>query len=197
MTGLEKIIKQIQDEANDNAAKIIADANAKADEIIAAANAKADEITKEYTEKANKDSDVILHRAESSNALEIKKSILLKKQELIKSAIETTQNSLYNLSDSEYFDVILKIITKYAPKKNGKIMFNQKDLARLPKDFEKAVNKALNADNAALEISDETADIDGGFILTYGGVEENCSFKALFESAADELSDKVHALLFE
>ena len=35
-----------------------------------------------------------------------------------------------------------------------------------------------------------------GFVLVYGGVEENCSAGALFASQRDELADKVHAMLF-
>ena len=38
--------------------------------------------------------------------------------------------------------------------------------------------------------------IRGGFVLLYGGIEENCTFKAMFDSKKGELSDKVHVLLF-
>ena len=48
----------------------------------------------------------------------------------------------------------------------------------------------------ALVLSEETRDINGGFILIYGGIEENCSFQAMFNSRKDELSDKVHEVLF-
>ena len=36
-----------------------------------------------------------------------------------------------------------------------------------------------------LRISGDTRDIDGGFVLTYGGIEENCSIDALFDAAQD------------
>ena len=38
--------------------------------------------------------------------------------------------------------------------------------------------------------------MEGGFVLVYGGVEQNCSFAALFDAARDSLQDKLHALLF-
>ena len=38
--------------------------------------------------------------------------------------------------------------------------------------------------------------MEGGFVLVYGGVEQNCSFAALFDTARDSLQDKLHALLF-
>jgi len=196
MTGLDKIIKQIQDDSEANVNTIISAAQTKADEITSAAKAKAEAEAKEIIAKATKDAEVILSRAESTNLIDVKNSVLLKKQELIKSAIENAEKALYDLPEKEYFDLILKIVAKYAPKKSASVKFNKTDIARLPADFGKAMTTALNTSDATLEISDEAADIDGGFILSYGGIEENCSFRALFESAADELSDKAHTLLF-
>ena len=46
------------------------------------------------------------------------------------------------------------------------------------------------------ELAKEPKELDGGFILVYGGVEENCSFKALISAKKDELADKVHQLIF-
>lgn len=196
MTGLDKIIKQIQDDSEANVNNIISAAQAKADEITEAAKNKAEGEAKEIIEKATKDAEIILSRVESTNNIDVKNSVLLRKQALIKSAVESAEKALYELPESEYFDLILKIVSKYAPKKSGTVKFNKKDLARLPEDFKTKMTAALNSSDAVLEISDEAADIDGGFILCYGGIEENCSIKALFESAADELSDKAHTLLF-
>ena len=45
-------------------------------------------------------------------------------------------------------------------------------------------------------LSDQTKEMDGGFVLTYGGIEENCTIRAVFAAKKDELSDKVHEMLF-
>ena len=77
-------------------------------------------------------------------------------------------------------------------------MFSEYDLKRIPNDFEKNLENTLkDIKNAALTISKEAAPIDGGFILVYGDIEENCSFKALFNNAKEELQDKVNAFLFQ
>ena len=52
------------------------------------------------------------------------------------------------------------------------------------------------AKGGKLIVSKEERNIQGGFVLIYGGIEENCTFKAMFDSRRGELSDKVHALLF-
>ena len=38
--------------------------------------------------------------------------------------------------------------------------------------------------------------IDNGFILAYGGIEENCTIRAMFHTKQDELSDVVQKILF-
>ena len=48
----------------------------------------------------------------------------------------------------------------------------------------------------SLKVSRETRDIPNGFVLVYGGVEENCTLKAMFEAKRDELADKVNHLIF-
>ena len=48
----------------------------------------------------------------------------------------------------------------------------------------------------ALEFSGEVRNIDGGFILVYGGIEENCSIDAVFAEKRDELLDQVRKILF-
>ena len=40
-------------------------------------------------------------------------------------------------------------------------------------------------------VSKEPKDMDGGFVLVYGGIEENCTIRAMFHTKQDELSDVV------
>lgn len=50
--------------------------------------------------------------------------------------------------------------------------------------------------NGRLTLARQPARIDGGFILLYGDIEENCSFEALFSGAHEQLQDEVQRLLF-
>ena len=45
-------------------------------------------------------------------------------------------------------------------------------------------------------MSDETIDTTGGFVLSYGGIEQNCTFKALIDAEREKLTDKVTKVLF-
>ncbi len=92
--------------------------------------------------------------------------------------------------------MILKLAVKSAQSGEGEILFSAKDLARLPQGFEEKLNAALKGRGAALRISGDARDIDAGFVLTYGGIEENCSIDALFDSAHELLQDKAQEILF-
>jgi V/A-type H+-transporting ATPase subunit E len=140
----------------------------------------------------------VLSRAESAAALQERKYILNAKQQIINDTISKARSTLINLPVLEYFDVIYRMIRKYAQNKQGNILFSANDKKRLPVDFNAKLQEALSGKKqASLMVADQEAVIDGGFILVYGEVEENCSFDALFSSAKEDLQDKVNAFLFD
>ncbi|MDO4278127.1 V-type ATP synthase subunit E [Lachnoclostridium edouardi] len=196
MAGLDKIISHILEEAGNEARAIEKKSEAEAESIRQEAvkiceKLKADSSVKmEEEEKARRD------RAESSAQLQKRQAVLLAKQQIISDMLDQAYTALLNKDTAEYFQIILTMLEKFALDKPGMICFSKRDLERMPVGFQKEVVKAAEKKGGKLEISQEGKDIDGGFILIYGGVEENCSFKALFNARRDELSDKVHQLLF-
>ena len=48
-----------------------------------------------------------------------------------------------------------------------------------------------------LTLCTEPAAISGGFVLTDGPVELDCSYRSLFESAREQMQDEANRLLFE
>ena len=198
MTGLEKIIKAIETEAQANADKIIAEANEEANRLLSLAKEEAKQGVAIVAERPASEIKAIKNRAESAAKLLIRQKILDAKQQVINDIILKANNKLASLPDTEYFDIILQIVKKHAHPQAGIIMFSRADLDRLPKKFEKSLDEAIKGiPNASLTISKEDARLDGGFILVYGDIEENCSFEALFSEAKEELQDKVNAFLFE
>lgn len=198
MTGLEKIIQTIEADAKAAAEVITSQAKFDADEITAAARVHADKLYAEITMKSELEVKSVLSRAESGAALQEKKLILDAKQQTISDIIAKAKDKLLTLPDSGYFDVLLEIIKKHAHNKAGQIVLSAADLNRIPKDYNTAIMNILSSiPGASLTIADEAAELEGGFILVYGDIEENCSFDALFSAAKDDLQDKVNALLFE
>ena len=79
---------------------------------------------------------------------------------------------------------------------DGEIFFSPADLAKLPEGFADRIEETAKGRGGSLKISKEGRNIENGFILAYGGIEENCTLRAMFDAKRDELSDKVHRILF-
>ena len=196
MTGLEKITSEIKADADKSIAAIIDKANAEAKSILAGAEKEA----AEAIEKVNHDVSVRLSAskstAESAAALKKRRLILEEKQKLIGEVIEEAKNLIYALPDNVYFEKILKLAEKNVNPAEGTIIFNAKDLSRLPADFETKLNVVAVAKGGKLTVSKETRPIDGGFVLLYEGIDQNCSITSLFETHIESVQDKIQKLLF-
>lgn len=196
MAGLDKIISQIRAESEAEAARIKAAAQAEADQIFSQAEAEAQRECAEIERRSKQTVANILERGRSAAELRKRGAVLEEKQRLIGETIEKAKAQLGAMDEGAYFDTILKLAVRSAQPEKGEILFSKKDLDRLPKGFEDQLNAALKEKGAVLTVSEDTRDIDGGFVLTYGGIEENCSFEALFDSAHEVLQDKVQEILF-
>ena len=196
MTGLEKITSEIKADADKSIAAIIDKANAEAKSILAGAEKEA----AEAIEKVNHDVSVRLSAskstAESAAALKKRRLILEEKQKLIGEVIEEAKSLIYALPDNVYFEKILKLAEKNVSPAEGTIIFNAKDLSRLPADFETKLNVVAVAKGGKLTVSKETRPIDGGFVLLYDGIDQNCSITSLFETNIEAVQDKIQKLLF-
>lgn len=196
MMGLEKILKSIDDEADALFNKIINEAEIEANDIIKQAREIAENESILIIKNSENEAKLILQRAESQIELKKREMILRAKREQIDYIINKAKETLYKLPDDEYFDVILKLCKNYVQPQKGEMMFSKKDLERIPRGFRTNVSKLAKSIGGDIKLSEQTCDINGGFILIYGDIEENCSFDALFNGIYDLLSDKVNALLF-
>lgn len=196
MAGLDKIISQIEEESKGAAARTIEAARAEADKILGEARKEAEAECGQIEKRSEQAVANILERGRSAAELKKRGSLLSEKQRLIGDTIAKAKSELKSLEGQAYFEVILKLALKSAQSGEGEILFSAKDLARLPEGFEGQLNAALKDKGAVLRISQNTREIDAGFVLTYGGIEENCSFDAIFDSAYEMMQDKAQEILF-
>ena len=196
MTGLEKIKSQILDEAKAAADSKIAEAKAKADEIVAQAEADAKKISETIAHKSELDTVNYKERTASSIDLQRRTKLLAAKQEMIQNVLDKAYQSLESMNEEEDFGVLLKLLARYALPQDGEIFFSAGDLQRMSDDFKNAVENTARDKGGSLKISAEERKIENGFVLAYGGIEENCTLQAMFDEKKDELSDKVYHILF-
>lgn len=193
MTGLEKIVNRIQLDSQNAIDGIKAKSASQCNSRIDKAESEAQAILSKSKAEAEQKYEDIINRAHSVSSLEERKIMLLTKQEIIKTMISNARKSILSLSDKKYFEIIYKLVGKYSKNSTGVISFNKTDLSRLPADFTKKVNALSEGE---ISLNPESAKIDGGFILTYGGVDVNCSISTLINDNIESISDSVAHLLF-
>lgn len=196
MSGLDKIKDRILQEAQEQAEEKIKEAEEKAGEIKSEAVREAGEIAKERKAKAENEVKSYKERVDSSIDLEHRTRILAAKQEIIGDVIEEAKRRILALDAKDYFALILKLVEKNMQEGSGTIFFSDADLAKMPSGFTGEVHALAKDHGNDLSVSMKSRNIGPGFILSYGGVEENCTFDALFEEKKDDLTDIVQTILF-
>ena len=196
MNGIEKITGRIN-----------ADMQREIDEINANAAAEAAEITAQYAERAKRESEDILARGREAAAereerlasvaqLEARKLVLAAKQDVLEQTFDQALEDLLNLPAKEYTEVLAKLIVKACQSGDEEVIFSQKDRPRYGKAAVTSANEMLG-DKGRHTLSVESRPIQGGFILSDGDVDVNCTFETLVRLQRRELDGPVAKVLFD
>ena len=194
MAGLQNIIERIQQNSEAVCDSILNEAQNKADDIRAAGAVETEKEVETIRAETRRQAKEIIDSAVSGSELEEKKELLSAKVDIINEVIDTVSATLKALPAEEYFASFYALVMKYARPEDGILYLSQKDLDRLPDDLETTLNGLLPA--GSIRISKEPRDIDGGFILAYGGIEINCSYDALINEARDDIKDELSKNIF-
>ena len=196
MSGLDKMKARILEEAQSTAQEILDKTKADADAAVQAARESAEAEAAKILERAKRDAADYGVRVDSSMDMQRKQAILAAKQEVIGGVLEAAYETIMNLDDAKYFEMLEKLLEKHALPEAGAICFSAKDLGRMPAGFPDKIKNIAASKGGSLTVSEKPEKIDGGFLLVYGGIEENCTISAVFASRREEMSDQVNRLLF-
>lgn len=196
MAGIDNITKEILQEAEEKASALIAEARKKADGTRDAARRDAEETVAKAREKAERDAANYGGRITSQIGLRSRQAALVARQDVIEQVIRAAKEKLAAQAAEPYFEMIAKLLASVVRGGAGEICFGEKDLARLPAAFTETAKAIAAKAGGELTVSKEAADIADGFILKYGGIEENCTLDALFAEKHDGLVDKVNRVLW-
>lgn len=197
MTGLESIIKCIEEEAAFVSKERILAAEKKVEELKEEARKEEEKLQKE----GEKEREILLYnsrkQADSAALVAKKNKILAAKQKLIMEIIHEAKESILSLPDEEYFNLILKLLAPFELEHDGRLCFNQRDLNRLPIDFSEALDRRNEQSKEnKLTIAKEPVNITGGFLLEQENITHNLSLEALFDEKRDQLLEPIASLLF-
>ncbi len=190
--------------------RVLNDAQARAESIKAEADEQAKTFESEARQKANRKKEHILEQARKGAAeqkgriigvaqLETRKDLLSAKQEMIGEAFKKALDKLINLDDKTYLSVISNLLLSMVETGSETVIFSARDKEKITDKFWNEINETLEKQGkkGQLKLSEETREIQGGFILQAGGVEINCSFESLLEMKRDELEPEVAEMLFK
>lgn len=192
MSNSEKILSNIKKESEERIAAIKADADKVYNEAIEDAEKQAEEIRHSGEHKVQLQAEKMLKAYKSRAELERRNAILKTKRELIEKAFRHIYEYMLELKDKEYFELVYGLASSLGEIK-GIVYFNSRDLKRLPKNFA----EKFGGIKGGIEISKIPDDnIDGGFILKNGDIEENMTFSAVLSDRHEEIEDMISKELF-
>lgn len=193
MNGLEKLTSKIKDGAKSQAEDIIKSAQAEAQALIESAEKEADSACLKIKDDSAVSAERILRGADSQANLDGRKNLLASRRKMIDAAFIKAKETLLSLSDKEYFDFVLKTVKKIYSGAQAEIIFNKSDIARMPADFTASL---AEISGGKIVISTNPGQFDGGFILKYEFLEENCTLDALLRQSRETLEDTAAKILF-
>lgn len=196
MSGLDKMKARILEEAEGSAREILDNARREADGILEAAEKEAQAGADALIAKAEREADDYEKRTVSSLDMERKRQLLTARQEIISEVLDRAYEKVRDLDEKEYFEIMGKLLEKYVQPEAGVICFSGKDLKRMPEEFREKIRRTAGERGGSLTLSEEPGQMEAGFLLIYGGIEENCTLRAVFRGKRDELSDLVNRELF-
>ncbi len=195
MSGIDKILQEIEEEGRAAADRITQETGEKIENLRKGILEKARARCEEIRAQGGRESRGILERGASGAELLSRRMILEAKQELLAELLRKAQESIYQMENHEYFALIRRIVARNALPRAGELLLSPADMKRLPKGFEEEVCALLPA-GGSLKLSSGSRNIRGGCVLLYDGVEENCSIEALFSAGKDEMTDLARSILF-
>ena len=185
--SIESITKRIEDEAMAFANQQKAAAESNKNDILADARKQAESISADAKARADKDSKILVERRESVAGLESRKMQLQAKQEVIAESFDKALEKLLAMSESDYLGFITAQLKPFESQ-GGEIMLNAADNQKF--------SSKLGSVGGNLKLSNETANIKGGFILKQGDITINCSIEKLLEDKKEEMMAEIAGKLF-
>ena len=194
MNGIEKITQRIETDTQAEIDRILGDARAEADDITDRYQAQANNEAAELAAKNQKAAAEREERLVSTAQMEARKVGLAAKQEMVEKAYALALEKLCSMPDEQYVQTVADLLVQAAPNGRGAVIFAPAERERIGEAAVRAANERLHG--GKLTLAEETRPLKGGFILSAGKVEVNCSFDTLVRLQKTETAGEVAKRLF-
>lgn len=198
MNGIEKITARLTSDAQAEIDLINAETEAQCSAILEQAQAKAEEVYEKRMARGRAECAARSERMAATADMEQRKATLAFKQEMVGEAFEKAVEAVTGLPAEEYTEFLARLAAKAHVKSGEEMVFSQKDRAGVGEAVVKRANALVKeaGGSGTITLSDETAEIPGGFILRSGSIEVNCAVDTLVLLHRAALSSQVAEILF-
>ncbi len=219
MNGLSKITERILLDAKEKAREILETAQSECREVAESYAAKAEQLREEISAAAEAEGEALISRAKSAAAMTRRNLLLSARAALIDETFAAAGRALRDDSFGKYRELLTALLLSAVADQVSnaaqsaafgdeltefdklEVLLSEADRARygnaVVEDARREARRRFGAALAdKLELSVETADIDGGLVLRYGSIEANCSLSMLISRMREELEREVAAVLF-
>ena len=198
MSGADKIIEKIIQDAEEKAAGYIRGAEERAARIIADTEQEAKRNLENRLQKAYSEAENLKARIISIDELESRKSKLAVKQKVLSRAFELALERLADMPDSRYRQMIIEMVVPLVGEGTHEITLSGRDKKRLI-GIDNDINRRISESGkkGSVSISANEGTFIGGFILRRGKIEVNCTLETLVNTRKSELEKEVAEILFD
>ncbi|MEN8906880.1 MAG: V-type ATP synthase subunit E [Clostridiales bacterium] len=198
MNGIDKINERILSEGKKIANNTIEDANKEVKKIISEALELAKEKKESIIAEAEKEAKLTENRIISGANMDSKKDLLVAKQSLIDESFEDALKKMCDFGLDRYQKILEQLILNSVETGNESIILNERDKKRFKNSFIVNINKKLKSSgkNGEIKISDKSADIKAGVIISQNDIEINCSFESLIRMKKETIEPEIYNIFF-
>ena len=190
--ALADIKKKIETEARQEAGKLLQRAREEADAILAEADLQAEKMRQSYERRLQEEEPEVLRRRRIVADMDVQRLELGARREVIGKTFETALGVLRALPAEKYEAFVTALLENAMITKSEEVLVGRKEKVVTAAWLEK-FNKAHDA---SLTLSSEKLNEAGGFVLSQGRVDVNCTFDMLVHSLTEDLEADVVERLF-
>lgn len=204
--SIEKITSTILDEAREAEREALEEARKQCDQIIEEAQKKAQAHMEAMVKKGHEEKEKIILRRQSVAAIDSKKVLLEKKQEIIKECFDESITRITNLPREEYVNYLVQVGIN-SGMYGGLLTFNEKERNTIAPEVIERLNEATEEKrlekygerpySESFTLNEISEPITGGFWIRYRLTYADNTVGTQVDFARTEMAAEVSRMLFE
>lgn len=190
----EQVIEKILSEARQKAEALLEEARQQAARLRAEQQEQLNAYEAQSQQAARAAAQDRLDRILAGARMEVRKQVLAAKVKTLDELFAKARQAIHTMGDEDYRRLMERLLVEAVQSGDEEVVVGRSE-TRLNADFVKQVNHRLG-DRGRLRLSDDRADIEGGFLLRRGKVQVNASTAVLIDQLREAMEPQLVRELF-